>query len=143
MEGARATCVCVLRARRLRRSYLPRKRRRNCSKLLIVVCVCVLQTEYAQKMGAIAVIVNNNVGGIVVLGAASGVKISHLKIPVIFVLKTEGEALAKEAVKTALVSFHCKALRASPPPPNRGSPSAPPLNPRGHTRRLFEASAAG
>ena len=93
-------------------------------------------------MGAIAVIVYNNVGGIVVLGAASGVKISHLKIPVIFVLKTEGEALAK-AVKTALVSFHCKALRASPPPPNRGSPSAPPLNPRGHTRRLFEASAAG
>ena len=101
-----------------------------------------LQTEYAQKMGAIAVIIYNNVGGTIIMGAVSGVKISHLKIPAIFVLKTEGEALAK-AVKTALVSFHCKALRASPPPPNRGSPSAPPLNPRGHTQRLFEASAAG
>ena len=81
-------------------------------------------------MGAIAVIIYNNVGGTVIMAAANGVKIAHLKIPAIFVLKTEGEALAK-AVKTALVSFHCKALRASPPPPNRGSPLAPPLNPRG------------
>ena len=60
----------------------------------------------------------------------------------IFVLKTEGEALAKEAVKTALVSFHCKALRASPP--SRGSPLASPLNPARATRSVrFAASVAG
>ena len=102
-----------------------------------------LQTEYAQKMGAIAVIIYNNVGGTVIMGVANGVKVGHLKIPAIFVLKTEleGEALAK-AVKTALVSFRYKALRASPP--SRGSPLAPPLNPARATRSVrFAASVAG
>ena len=94
-------------------------------------------------MGAIAVIICNNVRGTAVMGAAYGVKISHLKTPAIFVLKTEleGEALAK-AVKTALVSVHCKALRASPP--SRGSPLASPLNPARATRSVrFAASVAG